>query len=88
VDLREWCAANTRRPDLLEMIPNSFFNLVDKCLAVNPRCRPSSVDVLRHEFFAPCHDSFRKLRMPRRSAGSNAACSSSHQNTALTAKQS
>ncbi|OEL19981.1 hypothetical protein BAE44_0018997 [Dichanthelium oligosanthes] len=88
VDLREWCAANTRRPEFLKMIPDSLFDLVDKCLAVNPRCRLSSEDVLMHEFFAPCRDSFRKPRMLRRSAGSDAASSSSHQNTALTAKQS
>lgn len=88
VDLREWCAANTRRPDLLEMIPDSFFNLVEKCLAVNPRCRLSSEDALMHEFFAPCRDNFRKLRMLRRSAGSDAACSSSHQDTTLGARQS
>ncbi|RLN40995.1 hypothetical protein C2845_PM01G21710 [Panicum miliaceum] len=88
VDLREWCAANTRRPEFLKSIPESFFDLVDKCLAVNPRCRLSSEDALKHEFFAPCRDSFRKLKMLKRSAGSDAASSSSHQNTALTAKQS
>ncbi|KAF8689374.1 hypothetical protein HU200_041915 [Digitaria exilis] len=88
VDLREWCAANTRRPEFLEMIPDSLFDLLDKCLAVNPRCRLASEDALMHEFFAPCRDSFiRKLKMPRRSTGSDAA-SSSHQNTALTAKHS
>jgi cell division control protein 7 len=88
VDLREWCAANARRPEFLKSIPESFFDLVDKCLAVNPRCRLSSEDALKHEFFAPCRDSFRKLKMLKRSAGSDAASSSSHQNTALTAKQS
>ncbi|CAN6288757.1 unnamed protein product [Urochloa humidicola] len=87
VDLRKWCVANTRRPEFLKSIPESFFDLVDKCLAVNPRCRLTSEGALMHEFFAPCRDSFRKLKMPRRSAGSDAA-SSSHQNIALTAKHS
>ncbi|KAJ1296222.1 hypothetical protein BS78_01G283300 [Paspalum vaginatum] len=82
MDLREWCAANTRKPEFLNMIPDSLFNLVDKCLAVNPRCRLTSEDALRHEFFAPCRDSFRKPKVPR-PAGSDAACSSSHQNAAL-----
>ncbi|CAN6311871.1 unnamed protein product [Urochloa humidicola] len=88
VDLRKWCVANTRRPEFLKLIPESFFDLVDKCLAVNPRCRLTSKDALTHEFFAPCRDSFRKLKMPRRSTGSDAASSSSHLNTALAAKQS
>ncbi|CAN6300112.1 unnamed protein product [Urochloa humidicola] len=88
VDLRKWCVANTRRPEFLKLIPESFFDLLDKCLAVNPRCRLTSKDALTHEFFAPCRDSFRKLKMPRRSIGSDAASSSSHLNTALTAKQS
>jgi len=88
VDLRQWCAANTRRPEFLKSIPQSFFDLVDKCLAVNPRCRLSSEDALMHEFFAPCRDSSRKLKMLRRSAGSDAASSSSNQNPALPAKQS
>ncbi|GJM91485.1 hypothetical protein PR202_ga07861 [Eleusine coracana subsp. coracana] len=66
LDLREWCAANTRRPEFLKMIPDSLFDLVDKCLAVNPRCRLTSEDALMHEFFAPVRDSLRKLRVPRR----------------------
>ncbi|KAL6641470.1 hypothetical protein ACP70R_019651 [Stipagrostis hirtigluma subsp. patula] len=84
VDLRDWCAANTRRPEFFKMIPDSLFDLVDRCLAVNPRCRLTSKDALRHEFFAPCRESLRKPRMPRRSAVSDAACSS--QGTALIAK--
>ncbi|XP_062200791.1 uncharacterized protein LOC133903425 [Phragmites australis] len=80
VDLREWCAANTRRPEFLKMIPDSLFDLVDKCLAVNPRCRLTSEDALMHEFFSPYRESLRKRRMLRRSAVSDAACSS-HQNT-------
>jgi cell division control protein 7 len=83
VDLREWCAANTRRS---EMTPDSLFDLVDKCLAVNPRCRLTSEDALMHEFFAPVRDSLRKQRDPRRSAASDAACSS--QGTSLAVKQS
>ncbi|KAL6905346.1 hypothetical protein ACP4OV_002947 [Aristida adscensionis] len=86
VDLREFCAANTRRPEFLKMVPDSLFDLVDRCLAVNPRCRLTSEDALRHEFFAPCRGSLRKQRIPRRSAVSDAACSS--QDTTLIAKQS
>ncbi|WVZ57655.1 hypothetical protein U9M48_008015 [Paspalum notatum var. saurae] len=82
MDLREWCAANTRRPEFFKMIPDSLFDLVEKCLAVNPRSRLTSEDALRHEFFASCRDSFRKHKVPR-PAGSDAACSSSHQNSAL-----
>ncbi|TKV94881.1 hypothetical protein SEVIR_9G325000v4 [Setaria viridis] len=88
VDLRQWCTANTRRPEFLKLIPESFFDLLDKCLAVNPRCRLTSEDALKHDFFSPCRDSFRKPKMLRISAGSDAASSSSPQNIALTAKQS
>ncbi|KAL5224251.1 hypothetical protein ABZP36_010890 [Zizania latifolia] len=74
VDLREWCAANTRRPEFLRLIPNSLFDLVDKCLSVNPRCRITSEDALMHEFFAPCRESRRRQRMLKMSAPSNPPC--------------
>lgn len=63
--LQDWCKANTRRPDFLEVIPRSFFDLVDKCLTVNPRVRISAEEALRHEFFTPCHEALRKHRLLR-----------------------
>jgi cell division control protein 7 len=57
------------------MIPDSLFDLVDKCLAVNPRCRLTSEDALMHEFFVPVRDSLSKQRVPR-SLDSDASCSS------------
>ena len=54
--------ANARRPEFLKQLPDSLFDLVDKCLAVNPRCRITSEDALSHEFFAPCHESLRKQK--------------------------
>uniref|UniRef100_A0A0E0EGN0 non-specific serine/threonine protein kinase n=1 Tax=Oryza meridionalis TaxID=40149 RepID=A0A0E0EGN0_9ORYZ len=71
VDLREWCAANTRRPEFFKSIPDSLFDLVDNCLSVNPRCRITSEDALMHDFFAPCHDLIRQHRLARRPAPSN-----------------
>ncbi|WOL07624.1 hypothetical protein Cni_G16369 [Canna indica] len=68
LELREWCQLNTRRPEFTEVIPDSLFDLVDKCLTVNPRCRITAEDALMHEFFAPCHESLRKQRMLRREA--------------------
>lgn len=62
VDLRTWCVANARRPEFLNQLPDSLFDLIDKCLAVNPRCRITSEDALSHEFFAPCHESLRKQK--------------------------
>lgn len=62
VDLKTWCVANARRPEFLKKLPDSLFDLVDKCLAVNPRCRITSEDALSHEFFAPCHESLRKQK--------------------------
>jgi cell division control protein 7 len=58
------------------MIPDSLFDLVDKCLVANPRCRLTSEDALMHEFFVPVRDSLSKQRVPRRSSGSDASCSS------------
>ncbi|EPS70415.1 hypothetical protein M569_04345, partial [Genlisea aurea] len=55
VKLEDWCSENTRRPDLMKSMPRSLFDLVDKCLTVNPRRRISAEEALRHEFFAPCH---------------------------------
>uniref|UniRef100_A0ACD5TI28 Uncharacterized protein n=1 Tax=Avena sativa TaxID=4498 RepID=A0ACD5TI28_AVESA len=60
VDIRTWCASNARRPEFLHQLPDSLFDLVDKCLAVNPRCRITSEDALAHKFFDACHESLRK----------------------------
>lgn len=60
VKLRDWCARNPRRPDFLEALPRSLFDLLDKCLMVNPRHRITADEALRHEFFRPCHEAIRK----------------------------
>ncbi|CAN4078065.1 unnamed protein product [Withania somnifera] len=65
VKLREWCARNTRRADFLEIVPQLLMDLVDKCLTSNPRLRISAEEALRHDFFAPCHEALRKLRLHR-----------------------
>ncbi|KAL7188505.1 hypothetical protein ACSBR1_038382 [Camellia fascicularis] len=64
--LRDWCKQNTKRPEFLEFIPRSLFDLVEKCLTVNPRLRISAEEALRHEFFAPCHDGLRQERLLRK----------------------
>ncbi|KAI8546694.1 hypothetical protein RHMOL_Rhmol07G0139800 [Rhododendron molle] len=64
--LRDWCKQNTRRPEFFELIPRSLFDLVDKCLTVNPRERISAEEALGHEFFRPCHDGLRRERMLRK----------------------
>ncbi|KAJ7952580.1 Kinase like protein [Quillaja saponaria] len=69
VTLRDWCVENNRRPDFLQLIPGSLFDLVDKCLTVNPRLRISAEEALKHEFFAPCHESLRKQRLCRQGFG-------------------
>uniref|UniRef100_A0A0D9XMI5 non-specific serine/threonine protein kinase n=1 Tax=Leersia perrieri TaxID=77586 RepID=A0A0D9XMI5_9ORYZ len=66
VDLKKWCAANTRRPEFLKLIPDSLYNLVDKCLSVNPRCRITSEDALMHDFFDPCHEILQKHKERKR----------------------
>ncbi|XP_065620241.1 uncharacterized protein LOC136063568 [Quercus suber] len=63
--LRDWCETNTKRPEFLEVIPRSLFDLVDKCLTVNPRLRINAEEALKHEFFAPCHEALRKERLCR-----------------------
>ncbi|KAI7989007.1 hypothetical protein LOK49_LG13G01590 [Camellia lanceoleosa] len=50
-------------PKFLEFIPGSLFDLVEKCLTVNPRSRISAEEALWHEFFTPCHDGLRKERL-------------------------
>ncbi|XP_004308491.1 PREDICTED: probable serine/threonine-protein kinase cdc7 isoform X1 [Fragaria vesca subsp. vesca] len=64
--LQNWCKAHTRRSEFFNVIPRSLFDLVDKCLTVNPRLRISADEALSHEFFALCHESLRKHRMSRR----------------------
>lgn len=65
IELEEWCKINTKRPDFLQAIPRSLFDLVDKCLSVNPRQRISAEAALRHGFFNPCHESLKKQRLLR-----------------------
>ncbi|XP_030524774.1 serine/threonine-protein kinase ppk18 isoform X2 [Rhodamnia argentea] len=65
LNLRDWCQKNTKRPNFLEVLPQSLFDLVDRCLTVNPRARISAEEALRHEFFAPCHDELRKQKLHR-----------------------
>ncbi|CAL0305951.1 unnamed protein product [Lupinus luteus] len=65
-DIRSWCKVQTKRPEFFEQIPKSLFDLLDKCLTVNPRNRISVEEILRHEFFASCHEIMRKQRMNRR----------------------
>ncbi|KAJ6415668.1 hypothetical protein OIU84_004464 [Salix udensis] len=50
---------------LIPSVPSSLIDLVDKCLTVNPRLRISAEDALKHEFFAPCHESLRKQKLLR-----------------------
>ncbi|XXG78028.1 hypothetical protein AAC387_Pa08g2055 [Persea americana] len=76
IDLQVWCELNTRRPDFHEMAPWSLFDLVDKCLTVNPRLRISAEEALRHEFFAPCHEALRKNRLLRQSLSSESGSQS------------
>ncbi|KAI3905131.1 hypothetical protein MKX01_017377 [Papaver californicum] len=71
MELQEWCKINTKRPELIDKIPRSLFDLIDKCLTVNPRLRISAEDALNHEFFAECHDSLRWQRLRRNSGSAN-----------------
>ncbi|BBH03046.1 Protein kinase superfamily protein [Prunus dulcis] len=65
IKLQDWCRRSTKRPDFFKEIPRPLFDLVDKCLTVNPRVRISAEEALRHEFFAPCHEVLRKQRLQR-----------------------
>lgn len=63
----DWFGSNTKRPELLKDLSRSFFDLVDKCLTVNPRLRISAEAALKHEFFASCHEQLKQQRQRRRS---------------------
>ncbi|CAH9079973.1 unnamed protein product [Cuscuta epithymum] len=65
VKLQDWCKRNTRRADFFDAIPTSLFDLVDKCLTVNPRLRISAEDALRHDFLAPFNEMARKHKLSR-----------------------
>ncbi|KAJ4847994.1 hypothetical protein Tsubulata_035864 [Turnera subulata] len=65
LSLWDWCRKNTKRQDFLDVIPSSLIDLVDKCLTVNPRSRISAEEALKHDFFAPCHESLRRQRLHR-----------------------
>jgi len=74
-DLEAWCKTHSRRPEFLEQVPKSLFDLIDKCLTVNPRNRLSAEDVLRHQFFDSLNEYLRKQRMMHRALRSEAAAS-------------
>lgn len=61
---------NTRRTGFTELVPQSLFDLLNKCLTVNPRVRINAEEALMHEFFTPCHEILRKHRQLRKAAGS------------------
>lgn len=63
IKLQDWCETNTKRPEFLGDIPNSLFDLLEKCLTVNPRVRISAEEALKHEFFTPCHEGMRSERL-------------------------
>lgn len=66
VSIKEWCRKNTKRPEFLESIPPSLFDLVNKCLCVNPRQRIDADEALEHEFFAPSHETLKSARSSSR----------------------
>ena len=66
MELQRFCKIHTKRPEFFKLIPRSLFDLVEKCLTVNPRLRLSADEALRHEFFVSCHESLRKQRMLRK----------------------
>ncbi|KAK7382840.1 hypothetical protein VNO80_01942 [Phaseolus coccineus] len=74
-DLEAWCKTHSKRPEFLDKIPKSLFDLIDKCLTVNPRNRLSAEDVLRHQFFDSINESLRKQRMMHRAIRSEAGAS-------------
>ncbi|GAB2301217.1 hypothetical protein Dimus_035251 [Dionaea muscipula] len=82
--LLEWCKANTKRPDFLETAPSSVFDLIDKCLTVNPRLRISAEEALQHEFFQCCHEDLQKKRLLRQSTKLEPKSSSSSRERGLT----
>ncbi|TYK24712.1 putative serine/threonine-protein kinase cdc7 isoform X1 [Cucumis melo var. makuwa] len=73
MDLQSWVKAHTKRPDFVKLIPRSLFDLVDKCLTVNPRQRITADEALKHEFFIPCFERLRKQKMLRRGSSSTSA---------------
>ncbi|XP_042005376.1 probable serine/threonine-protein kinase cdc7 isoform X1 [Salvia splendens] len=65
ITLQDWCEQNARRQDFFDAMPSSLFDLVDKCLMVNPRQRITADEVLAHDFFAPCRKALRNHRLQR-----------------------
>ncbi|GAU20223.1 hypothetical protein TSUD_352870, partial [Trifolium subterraneum] len=64
-DIETWCKRHTKRPELVDQVPKSLFDLIDKCLTVNPRSRISVDEVLRHDYFSHINRILRKQRMMR-----------------------
>lgn len=69
---------NTKRRDFLKEIPRSLYDLVDKCLTVNPRVRITAEDALKHEFLASIHENLRKQRAFKQGPSSDSGTNSSN----------
>ncbi|KAK9716298.1 hypothetical protein RND81_06G223800 [Saponaria officinalis] len=63
--IKEWCVANTKRVKFLDAIPASLFDLIEKCLTVNPRLRITAEEAFKHKFFAQCHDALQSMKLHR-----------------------
>ncbi|XP_016652516.1 PREDICTED: uncharacterized protein LOC103343374 [Prunus mume] len=66
MELQSWSKARTKRAQFFKPIPRSLFDLVDKCLTVNPRLRINAQEAVRHKFLASCLESLRRQKMFRR----------------------
>ncbi|KAI5078553.1 hypothetical protein GOP47_0006224 [Adiantum capillus-veneris] len=58
-----WCEKNTKRQNGLPLVPLCVFDLLEKCLQIDPKNRISAKEALQHEFFDSCRDSVQTFSM-------------------------
>ncbi|KAH7295730.1 hypothetical protein KP509_27G063000 [Ceratopteris richardii] len=56
IPLSLWFEKHTKRQNI-QPVPSSLFDLLEKCLRIDPKNRISAKEALQHEFFRSSHDS-------------------------------
>lgn len=50
ITLKEWCDKHSRRPELKGRVPEELYDLLEKCLDVDPVNRITADEALSHQF--------------------------------------
>ena len=56
LSVMDWCSTYARRVEMRERLPPALYDLLEKCLLVDPDTRIDASRALCHDFFSPIHE--------------------------------